>query len=121
MQAMKRILVAGMMAALLVVPLGLVAPAAHAARTLSEGVGETPAPMEPTTGTAERLSGHAWGTGPGQATADECQGYADAINGITEQEGKKLVEGTPGDPQTGPVSQGLYDAGKARGCTFLAD
>jgi hypothetical protein len=74
----------------------------------------------PTTQVIERLNGFAWNDGKGQATRKECQGYAEAINGLAEQAEKELVSGQTMTP-SGPTAQGIYDAGKARGCTFIPE
>jgi hypothetical protein len=91
---------------------------AYAAQTPTTD-GETKAPKSTTM--LGRLHGYAWNTGEGGATKKECQGYADAINGIGAREERKFDAGKPPTPGAGETMNGLYEAGKARGCTFLAD
>jgi len=77
MHTTKQVLVAGMMAAaLLVASTGLASPVAHAARTVGTGVIETTAP--PTRG-GTIMEAEAGSTGQGPANQDECDAHAAKI------------------------------------------
>jgi hypothetical protein len=125
MTTAKRALIAGMVSLTLFAGAGLTGllagpTPAYAERGTRAGSGivVTP-PRGTTTGTAERLSGHAWNNGQGQATQGECRAYAEAINGLDDENNKNSYTDELSYAR-GQVANGLYNAGQARGCTFLA-
>ena len=74
------------------------------------------------TGAHAEVKGHAWNTGPGGATRGECAGYAKAINSLADS---TLVQTEKNNDQElldiGKLIEGIANAGKARGCTFLGN